>query len=268
MTKTIKSEVGNALFAVEQVGSGKPVIFLHAGVADRRMWQPQMNALRKNYHAIAYDRRGFGETSSPDEPFSHIEDLRHVISETGFETVSLVGCSQGGKIAIDFALAYPQHVDKLILIAPAISGAPSLKDFPAEIEALGNELDEADEAEDIERINEIEAHMWLDGPLSKAGRVFGPIRELFLDMNGITLRMPELLQEIESASAYERVSEISRPTLVLWGDLDFPHLKDRCRYLTDSIPAAIGHEIPSTAHLPNLEKPDLVNSYLQDFLGA
>ena len=70
----------NAVLAGESDGFGLPVVFLHAGVADRRMWAPQMaSAAAAGFHVIAYDRRGFGETQSPDEPFSHLADLEAVL---------------------------------------------------------------------------------------------------------------------------------------------------------------------------------------------
>jgi pimeloyl-ACP methyl ester carboxylesterase len=79
--------------------------------------------------------------------------------------------------------------------------------------------------------------------------------------------MPELTQELEPASAYERLADLSLPVLVMWGELDFPHVKESCRHLVDTLPAATGKEIPGTAHLPNLEQPDLINRLLREFLG-
>ncbi|MFK7804415.1 MAG: alpha/beta fold hydrolase [Anaerolineae bacterium] len=266
MSRIFRIQSGQADLVGESNGSGEALVFLHAGVADRRMWRPQMEAFQNSHQVVAYDRRGFGETTSPDEPFSNTQDLESVLNHFDLTKVTLVGCSQGGRIAIDFALTFPDRVNKLVLIAPAISGAVPPEEIPADIEALLEELEKAEEADDLEWVNKIEAHLWLDGPQSKAGRVSGPLRGLFLDMNGIALAMPELEKETEPASAYERVSQLTMPTLVLWGDLDFPHIQDRCRYLVESIPAAQGQEIKGTAHLPNLERPDIVNNYLSHFL--
>ena len=266
MTESFRVEVGNAQLVGEWSGQGDALMFLHAGVADRRMWRPQMAALQKQYQTIAYDRRGFGETTTVDEAFSHVEDLRTVLSQRGIATVSLIGCSQGGRIAIDFALAYPQQVKALVLIAPAVSGAPTPESFPPEIATLMASLDEADEADDLEKVNAIEANLWLDGPMSPAGRVGGTLRELFLDMNGIALNMPELTQEQEPASAYEKLSALSLPTLVIWGELDFPLVKEKCQYLLVNLPTARGVEVPDTAHLANLEKPAFINELIRDFL--
>ncbi|MEM7125550.1 MAG: alpha/beta hydrolase [Chloroflexota bacterium] len=255
-------DVGSAKLAGIHAGDGPPVVFLHAGVADRRMWHPQIDTFCHDHLVIAYDRRGFGETTAIDEPFSHVDDLDAVLDHFGLGKVTLVGCSQGGRIAIDFALQNPNRVTALALIAPAVSGASGPEEWPPQIEALGDALDAADEADDLDQINEIEAHMWLDGPLSQAGRVQGELRNLFLDMNGIALNMPELEKEIEPDSSYERVEELTMPAVVIWGALDFPHLIERCQYLVESIPGAKGHEIEKAAHMVSCEKAEEVNGLL------
>lgn len=266
-TNQFQLDVGSAKLAGIHAGDGPPLIFLHAGVADQRMWQPQIEEFAPEHLVIAYDRRGFGKTAAVDERFSHVDDLLAAFNHFGLEKAVLVGCSQGGRIAIDYTLKHPEQVSALALIAPAVSGAPGPDEWPPEIEALDNALDEADEADDLDRINEIEAHMWLDGPLCQEGRVQGELRDLFLDMNGIALNLPELEQEIEPPSAYERVAELTIPVLVIWGDLDFPHLRERCRYLVESIPQANGHEIEGAAHLVSYEKAEVVNSHLNDFVS-
>ncbi|AFY53842.1 putative hydrolase or acyltransferase of alpha/beta superfamily [Rivularia sp. PCC 7116] len=267
MAETFKLNIGSAELAVECSGEGKPLIFLHAGVADKRMWHYQMAGLNDSYQVVAYDRRGFGETTTADQAFSHIEDLRKVLDKLEVSNTFLVGCSQGGRIAIDFTLAYPQRVTKLVLISTAISGAPAPETFAPNIQARINTLKEAEETNDLARVNAIEANLWLDGATSQKGRVNSALRELFLDMNGIALGMPELTQEIEPNNAYERLSVLSLPVLVIWGELDFPHIKQRCQYIVDTIPNAWGEEIPGTAHLPNFEKPEKINKLLRDFLG-
>ena len=267
MAENFFTELGAAKLAGEQAGEGPPLIFLHAGVADRRMWQPQMAELSESFRTIAYDRRGFGQTETADVPFSHVEDLRTILDRLDIQRAALVGCSQGGRVALDFTHAYPEKVKQLVLIAPAISGAPSPQSFPARALELDAELEEAEEVGDLDRINAIEAIFWLDGPTSSEGRVGGEIRDLFLDMNGIALAMPELAHEIEPPSAYDRLTDLHLPLLVLWGDLDFPHAQERCRYLVGQVAGARGQVIPGTAHLPNLEQPQLVNSLIREHLS-
>ena len=84
-----------------ETGEGLPVVFLHAGVCDKRMWESQMTMVAdEGWHAIAYDRRGYGETTTPDEGFSHLEDLEAVLDALGIHAAIVVGASIGGMIRL------------------------------------------------------------------------------------------------------------------------------------------------------------------------
>lgn len=250
---------GGCRLAVEAGGEGVPVVFLHAGVADRRMWRDTMVSLAASglrVRAIAYDRRGFGATEPVDEDYSQAGDLGSVLDATcGGAPPVLVGCSQGGRIAIDFALVHPSRVRALVLVAPAVSGAPAVERFPAPIRELMAALDRADAAGDLDRVNALEAHAWLDGPMQEEGRVGGAARALFLAMNGGALRAPPLGRAEEPPPAWHRIERIGVPVLVAWGDLDFPHLVARCRELVRRLPDGRALELAGTAHLPSLEAP-------------
>ena len=124
MDRELHIPSGNARLATTAAGSGDVIIFLHAGVADRRMWRPQLDAFAAGHRVVAYDRRGFGETACTPEPFSHLDDLRAVHRATTAEPALLVGCSMGGGLAMDYALAHPAAVRALVLVGSAVSGAP------------------------------------------------------------------------------------------------------------------------------------------------
>ena len=262
--------VGDASLAGTRVGHGTPVLFLHAGVADRRMWQAQMAMAAANHTAVAYDRRGFGKTVAGTGRYDHVGDLRALMDDLGLTSAVLVGCSQGGRIAIDLALTEPDRVGALLLVAPAVSGAPDPGPQPGPIASLNDRLDQAEAEGDIDRVNAIEAHMWLDGPLSPEGRVKGPIRDLFLEMNGIANQFAFANQATdlrqEPPSAWDRLAVLATPTLVLWGDLDFPDIQFRCQEIASAIPGARSAVIADTAHLPSLERPEIFNHYLREFL--
>jgi len=270
MSQLVETQISNAHLRGEISGNGVPVVFLHAGVADRRMWADQMTYFSRFYQVFSYDRRGFGETESPDEPFSNVEDLAEMLDQVGIASAVVIGCSQGGRIAIDFCLRYPDRVLKLGLIAPAISGQPSPDTVSSVVQSRFDALDAADEADDLDRINEIEAILWLDGPTSPEGRVSGSARTLFLNMNGKALAADaavELTHEQEPPPAYDRLDEISQPVLVAWGDLDFAHVRKRCQHIARTIPDTQTHVFSDCAHLPNLERPRQFNELLKRFLG-
>jgi len=273
VTQTLAVPSGLAQIVTDVIGArGPAVVFLHAGVADRRMWQAQLAALagaHAHRRAVAYDRRGFGDTLHVEESYSQVGDLFRVLDVVApAEPAILVGCSQGGRIAIDAALADPARVRALVLVAPAISGAPEIAPIPPAIQAWIDKVEHAEATADIDGINALEAHAWLDGPLAKEGRVGGAVRELFLAMNDIALRAERRGTEIEPAPAYGRVREIAAPTLLVWGDLDFPHIAQLCRYLSVQMPKVTPHQMRNTAHLPSLEHPEQFGRALLSFLDS
>jgi len=240
------------------------MICLHAGVADRRMYAGQVEDLADRFDIVSYDRRGFGQTKSPDEPFGHVDDLTAVLNATGVDKPILLGCSQGGRIAVDFALAHPEKICALILISTALSGAPA-EPVPDAVKPLSDALDAAEEAEDLDRINALEAHIWLDGPTSEEGRVRGPLRDLFLDMNRIALEHPELHHMRQPPDAYGRLSSLTIPTLLIHGTLDFDYIIKRHAHMARTSKNAQSVACEGSAHLPPMEDPDFVNGQTTDF---
>src|SRR3546814_19049583 len=135
-------------------------------------------------------RRPPGSTRT-DTLFPYTTLFRSVLDGLDIDQAALVGCSQGGRIAIDFALTHPGRAAGVFLVAPAVTGAPSPEAFPPAVEALLEMLEEAEEEEDLDRINLLEAWMWLDGPDSEEGRVGRARRQLFLTLTATALRAPD-----------------------------------------------------------------------------
>ena len=259
--------VGGAQLAGRRLGEGLPVVFLHAGVCDKRMWAAQMEMVaEEGWQAIAYDRRGYGETTSPDEAFNHVDDLNAVLKRFDIHAAVFVGCSMGGGLALDFALRYPGRVIGLVLIGTSVTGAPwSATDVENQIEAAE---EDAYERGDLDMINRVQTHAWLDGPRTSGGRVTGAARALFMDMNAIVLSKPELTLEEKRPDAWPRVSEVASPTLLMVGDEDFSALIDRHEHLSEEMPNAFAAVLEGVAHIPSIERPELVNSLLIEFLDA
>lgn len=263
---------GSAELCVDDsAGEGVPLVFLHAGVTDRRLWRPQAAAFGASHRVVAYDRRGFGETrlAPPGErgAFAHVDDLRAVLDALTIDAPVLIGCSQGGRIAIDMALAHPEHVRALVLVACAVTGAPqSDGPWPPIVQARVDACEAAEQRGDLAAVNELEAQLWLDGPEQPTGRIDGALRELFLSMNAIPLANGSPGEVLEPASAWTRLEQLRVPTLVLWGTLDFAHLRERMVEVARRIPGAASVVLDGVAHLPSLERPDEFNRALQSFL--
>ncbi|ASL42072.1 Arylesterase [Burkholderia sp. AD24] len=209
------------MLATEVIGNGEPIVFLHARVADRRMWSRQMHDIGASHQAIAYDRRGFGETIAEAEDHSAVEDLIAVLqSVAGGSPAILVACSQGGGIALDAALRYPSYVRGLVLIAPNVTGAPKMI-HAARIEDLVARLAAAEARMDIEEAIAIRTALWLDGPFQPEGRVTGEARTLFDEMNFVALGLPPAGTNTDAPIAYGRLGELSVPV----GTWTFPEYR-------------------------------------------
>jgi pimeloyl-ACP methyl ester carboxylesterase len=259
---------GGARLACEEQGEGTTIVALHAGVADRRSWREMAGLLAASspsYRTVAYDRRGFGTAYYSPESFSHVEDLETVVEAVAPGSVVLLGNSQGGKIALNFALARPDRVDALVLIAPAISGVPddAVQWTPEPLEAV---IEAADTAGNTDEVNRLEAHFWLDGPRQPEGRVGGAARELFLDMNNIALEAGDTGEERPSPPAWDMLAHLDLPVLVVVGEYDEQVAIDLCRLLAERLPQGEFLLLPGVAHIPQLEQPEAVATLVAGFL--
>ena len=252
---------GVTLAAERWPGEGTPVVLLHAGVADRRAWSAV--APRLGAPAVAYDRRGFGETPPTAPGFTHLADLGAVLDAVG-EPSWLVGNSMGGALALDAALAMPERLAGLVLIAPAVSGQPEPETLDEDSMRIIEPLIAAGEAGDVDAQLRLHAHLWLDGPAAEEGRVGGEARALALAMNEIVLRH-DIPDEVGEAGidAWARLEEITLPTTVMWGDRDVPFGIATGEAIAARIPGARTFVLAGMAHLPALEDPAAVAAAIQ-----
>jgi 3-oxoadipate enol-lactonase len=263
----VEVQLNGARIHYRRSGAGFPVVFLHAGVADSRMWEPQAAGLGKHFDVITPDMRGFGESDLPAKPWSPTADVLALMDALGLrQSPHLIGCSIGGSTAIDFTLENPDRVSKLVLVGAGVSG----QTFGDENDNLYTEVAAAQKAKDLVALNEAEMELWLIGPGRAAGHVDQRLRDLFLDMNGRALK-----NDFESAPmqkldppAIGRLGEIKAPTLVIVGDHDLPDILKTADLLVSKISGARKAVIHDAAHLPNLEHPDKFNRLVLDFLNG
>src|SRR2546430_16872081 len=117
----------------ETSGKGPTLVLIHAGFLDSRMWDAQFQLFSENYRVIRYDVRGFGRSDVARTKFSDYKDLRQLLDHLRVKTASLVGVSNGGRIASDFAVEYPSMVDRLVPVSPGIAGCKSSDPAEAEV---------------------------------------------------------------------------------------------------------------------------------------
>ncbi|MBV9926457.1 MAG: alpha/beta hydrolase [Acidobacteria bacterium] len=259
-----RAEVNGAGFHYELAGEGRPLVLLHAGICDGRMWDGQFEAFAAARKVLRYDRRGFGQTTQGPDAFSHVEDLRALLSHLNLGPATLVGCSQGAKTALDLALKHPESVDSLVLVAPAVSGYEYAAAAPPQYE----EIERADAAGDVGRVNELELQIWVDGPRRSPGEVGEGVRGLVREMNLAALTSTAGEELPSGVDAAGRLGEVRVPALVVVGDLDTPRTLEAAGVLADGIDGARLEIIKGTAHLPNMERPEEFNRLVLEFLGG
>jgi pimeloyl-ACP methyl ester carboxylesterase len=263
---------GNAQLAYDVTGdgeSGLDVVLLHAGVTDRRSWSPVLDRLGPRHRCVAYDARQFGESAyEPQDGWSWVDDAVAVMDAAGVDRAVLVAGSMGGATAIDVALLHPDRVAGLVLIGPAVHGAPypDITDEPAA--TLVAQAEAAEESDDYDELNRLEAWIWLDGPSAVEGRVGGDLRALFLEMNGRALRADHPGKPAESIDAWSRLDEIRVPVLVLVGELDMPDIKAIDEQLAAAVAGARLVWLDDTAHLPHFEGHEACLREVADFVDG
>ncbi|HWK29172.1 MAG TPA: alpha/beta hydrolase [Solirubrobacter sp.] len=258
---------GGARIAYDVTGSGPDVLLIHAGVNDRRSWKHVVARLAPHHRCIAYDMRGYGETTyEREEGWAPVTDALAVLDAAHAGRVAIVAASMGGQCAIDLTLAHPERVSRLVLIGTAIRGAPypTLKNGPtAELNA---QIDAA--GDDVELIERLEAHLWLDGASAPEGRVSNPTRALFLDMNARPLRAPDPGDQREPSPAWPHLGDITVPTLLLLGRLDAEDIEAINEQAVELIPGAKIVHLDGVAHVPHLEGDRATLDAIAAFLGG
>lgn len=236
--------------------SAPALLLVHAGIANLRMWDPVVPDLARDHYVIRYDTRGFGGTESDDVDFSDRTDALDVLDHLGIVRATLIGCSRGGGIAIDLAVSRPDRVAGLVAIAATPSGFPDVELTETE-DARFDEIDAAFEAGDQHAVARLEAAVWAIGPERDesaldpdfVGTVYALARA-----NVVHAAEHPRPQRLEPP-AYDRVVDITMPTLVMVGAHDISDAFAGYEYLAETVPTASGYVFPEAAHLPSLEQP-------------
>ena len=205
----------------EVTGQGQPLLLIHAGVADSRMWDEQFEVFARQYRVVRYDLRGFGQSSFPAGAFANYADPAALLDFLNIKQAHVIGISFGGKIALDFTLAYPERVLSLVLVAPSVGGHKPA----AEVLRFGEEEDALLERGDLAGATELNLRMWVDGPRRTAEQVDAAVRQKVREMqdHAFTVAIPDEVEELSlNPPAITRLAEVHVPTLLIVGDYDIP----------------------------------------------
>ncbi|GAA1877205.1 alpha/beta fold hydrolase [Lapillicoccus jejuensis] len=249
---------------------GVPLLLVHAGVADRRMWDPVWPALTAERDVLRIDLRGYGaSTARPaDDVLRPVDDLLAVLDAEDVARCHVVGASYGAGVAVELALREPDRVASLVLLAP---GGSLLTEATDDFRAFAAAERAALAAGDLDAAVEANLRAWVDGPGQPADRVDAGVRDLVARMQRRAFELTADWDDVEEAEAdppvSERLAEVTAPTTLVAGGLDVATVAVAVRSLRAALPSATLHEWPDVAHMPSLERPEQVALLLLSATG-
>jgi pimeloyl-ACP methyl ester carboxylesterase len=254
--------VNGARLFYEVRGKGEPVVLIHGGQLDSRMWDDQFDRFAKRYRVLRYDVRGYGGSRRGDRPYSDAEDLAALLDYVGMPKAHLVGLSLGGRIALDFTLFRPTRVTSLTLSGPGLAGFDTTftEDDARMFVILMAARDEGPEKA---------AELWLRDPYMATAmehaRLAPRLRLLARENTHEWLANP-FLQRSPRPPAAKRLAEIKAPTLLLIGGRDTRRSKGIVAALAKGIVGSKKVEFPKAGHMLNMEEPEAFNRAVLEFL--
>lgn len=259
-------EINGVKIHYDLQGNGTALVLIHAGIANLNMWDAQMKPFGGQFRVLRHDVRGFGETPDPAGDYTDHDDLAELMNAKGIEKAHILGISNGGRIAMDFALVYPNMVNKLVLVAPGLGGFQ----MPADpwSDELFAKIDALQEAGDLESAAELVSQVWVDGPNRQASDLDPAFRQRAYELvlHTIRLGIGEGVGDIAQPPAAKRLNEIHQSTLLIMGREDVLIMNPIADAIEPGIRNLVRVDMPNTAHLPNMEKPEEFNQIVLDFL--
>ncbi|MEU6578001.1 alpha/beta hydrolase [Streptomyces sp. NPDC046805] len=253
--------------AYRDTGTGEPLVLLHSGYADHRVFEDQIRVFAAEYRVIAPDVRGHGWSANATRPFRWADDLGALLRHLDLGPVVLVGLSMGAAVATDTALVHPELVRALVVSG----GATSAFEYtdPAML---------AHVAESARLLGAGDVEGWLD---HFARGVAGPHRTVDEVAPDVVRRLREMASHtlakhtpgetdwyVPLDDPWARVPKIDVPVLAVHGAVDAPDSIAMAERLVRTVPDGRSVTIEGAGHYPNMEQPDAFDATLVEFLRA
>jgi pimeloyl-ACP methyl ester carboxylesterase len=243
---------GGEVWADDSGGDLPPLVLLHPGVGDSRIWDDILPALTHDFRVLRYDARGYGKSPAPDAAFTLVDDLITVLDHFGVARAPIVGSSQGGDAALALAVTHPARVSALVLICPAVSGYP----WPDDNTELDAELRRAAHNGGADAVAEVGLRVW-----AAAGRTPAAVEQLRSAARA-WMKLGGHLQP--NPPVFDRLAEIGVPASLLVGTADRVGLIECNREIARRIPGCELIELDGVDHLPPLRVPDRVVTMISE----
>jgi pimeloyl-ACP methyl ester carboxylesterase len=249
---------------LEDRGDGPALLCLHGTLMDRTMFRPQARALTDDYRVVAYDSRARTDRwQGPYDLSALVEDCRVVMDAVGLDSCVLAGMSMGGFVALRFALRYPGRLDGLVLV-----------DSMGEAYTEEERAEYADLAEGVRGADRVPlevAELSADLMFSERAHAEQPaLVRRWID-RWHTYPGDAVAAEIESwrtePGVLEDLEAVDVPALAVHGENDQSIPPERARRTIEALDGRL-ESVPGAGHPSNLERPEVVNDALREFLDG
>lgn len=258
MSNQIISE--QAKISVDTYGNGEAILFIHAGIADKRMWQEQINVLSDQYYILNIDLPGFGKSELLGTEINYTDVIKEVIEFYHLSSVTIVAASFGAKVAIDYCLIHPENINRMILVSPAISGwedSLEIQEYEQVEESISN----------IPDLVELNYNFWIKR--ERQSKTINPevkkmIYTMLLDHFTLNTQNIEEISVIHNSMI--QLEKIHHSVLIINGEEDVADFLAIGKLIHEKLLHSKLVVISKATHLPNIEHPELFNQYITNFL--
>jgi 3-oxoadipate enol-lactonase len=256
-------------------GRGVPVVFVHGEGVSHEVWSAQLTAIADRYLAVAYDRRGHGESEAPFtgySPFAHVEDLRGLLSYLGVDSAHFVVHSRGGAIILQFLRLYPSFVRSVVFADATIPLVELTDVFRETVSRYRLPAPTRDEALAQRELRK-------RAPFYAVARSRPDVRvvlERMIDQQSLRVATnPHRASDLTStadigpwnAADFPDMAPLGRSVLVIVGVRSDPFFQEGARYAQKAWPGVRVESIDETDHLLMLEEPEEFNRLITLFFA-
>jgi|GEM_PF-370896 len=260
----VTPRTGGGELVVEVAGHGPPVVLVHGWAVDRRMWVHQMSAFRRHFTTISFDRRGCGESTASADLSLELDDLDAILDELKLATTGIVGMSQGGRLAMHYALTRGDRVSGLVLHGAPLDDVPSAPPADPSILPLARYAELMRRGERATLVRDLTRH-----PLMSAGRFVqaqAEINAMIGDYRAEDLLAPKGTPTGQWPVLAADLAGIRAPTLVITGSKELLWLRGIADRIAINIHGARRRIVRGGGHFVNMTHIGYYNRCVSEFL--
>ena len=249
---------------VAEAGKGPALLLVHGLTASHAIWEPTIAAFAGQWHVIALDLPGHGESDKPDAPYTidfFAGMVRSLARELGIREAVLAGSSLGGQVVLELAAWYPTFARALILAAPAVGYSTAMRAMGQALQMLTGP-----------RVLRVSLAQFFQQNFHDRTRIGHVTRRRILEERLTAPDFPAFARAVARSlggvltAAAQPLERVTQPALIVWGREDRLVPLKRSERLLRRMPHARLQVLERCGHLPMLEQPSAFNRAVEGFL--